>query len=101
MKAKLAADTELRTGNDKRRLKYTIIRPGGLTEEPGTGKVSAGKVHLGSPISREDVAQVVVECLQMDGTIGLAFDVLGGETPIHEAVRKVAEAKVDTFEGYY
>jgi len=101
MKAKLAADTDLRTGNDKRKLRYTIVRPGSLTEEPGTGKVSAGKVHLGSPISREDVAQVVVECLQTDGTIGLAFDFVGGDTLIHEAVTKIAEEKEDTFEGYY
>lgn len=101
MKAKLDADTELVAGNEKRKLKYTIVRPGQLTEEPGVGIVNAGKVHLGNPISREDVAQTVIECIKNDGTIGMAFDVVGGDVPVQKAVVEVVSKKQDTFEGYH
>ncbi|KAL9092824.1 MAG: hypothetical protein Q9165_004242 [Trypethelium subeluteriae] len=101
MEAKLRADRNLRTQNGHRELKYTIVRPGGLSNEPGTGKVAAGKVGLGTMVSREDVATVVVECIKNDGTIGLAFDVVGGETPIQQAVKEVVDSHVDTFEGQY
>lgn len=101
MRAKFAADRDLVTGNARRGLEYTIVRPGGLTLEKGTGKVSAGKVHSKATVSREDVAEVVVRCIEESGTVGLAFDVVGGETPISEAVAKVAEDKINTFEGFY
>jgi nucleoside-diphosphate-sugar epimerase len=108
MKAKLAADAELVRGNETRRLRYTIVRPGGLTTEPGAGRVQAGKVGIVESISREDVARTVAAVLNNDKTIGLAFDVVGpgeGEAkqglPIEEAVEKVASERDDTFEGYY
>lgn len=101
MRAKLVADTELRTGNAKRGLQYTIVRPGGLSEEKGKGTVAAGMVHLGTSVSREDVAAVVVACIEDEKTIGLAFDVVGGDIGVVEAVRKVGEERIDTFEGFY
>lgn len=101
LKAKFKADKELRTGNDKRGLEYTMIRPGGLSNEPGTEIVSAGKVHLGQMVTREDIARVVVASINNPQTIGLAFDVVGGQTPIIDAVNDVGANKVDTFEGYY
>lgn len=99
--AKLQADRALRTGNDKRGLAYTMVRPGGLSNEPGDGRVAAGKVHLGKMVKREDLAGVVVACIGNDDTIGLAFDVVGGEDVISEAVQEVGKHKTDTFEGYY
>ncbi|KAE9989657.1 hypothetical protein EG327_002420 [Venturia inaequalis] len=101
MKAKLDADTELVRGNEKRKLKYTIVRPGQLTEDDGKGTVIAGKIHLGAPIAREDVARTVVECIKNDGTIGLAFDVVGGDEDVRKAVEGVVSGKQDTFEGYH
>ena len=99
MAAKFEADRNLVEENGRRGLEYTIVRPGGLSNEPATGKIEAGKVHLSSMISREDVAAVVVKCLTEDGTKGLAFDCVGGETPVDEAVEKVARERVDTFTG--
>ena len=65
-------------------LDYTIVRPGRLTDDPGTGKVS---VDGGSAsIARDDVALVLAEVLRADNTIGKAFDLLGGETPVAEAI---------------
>ena len=66
-------------------LDYTIVRPGGLTDDPGTGKVSVNGGGSGS-ISRDDVALVLAEVLRADNTIGKAFDLLGGETPVAEAL---------------
>ena len=68
-------------------LDYTIIRPGGLTDDPGTGNVQiAERVEYGS-VTRDDVAAVIAECLVADNTIGKAFDLLNDGTPISEAVR--------------
>lgn len=101
LEAKFKADKELRTGNDKRGLEYTMIRPGGLSNEPGVEIVNAGKVHLGQMVTREDVARVVVASINNSTTIGLAFDVVGGQDPIVDAVSEVGTNQVDTFEGYY
>ncbi|KAK5166718.1 uncharacterized protein LTR77_008262 [Saxophila tyrrhenica] len=101
MESKLAADRSLVTENGRRGLDYTIVRPTGLSEEKGVGKVAAGKVHLSLVISREDVAAVVVECMKQEATIGMAIDCVGGETPIAEAVAEAAKNKLDAFEGRY
>lgn len=101
MEAKLAADRDLREGNAERGLQYTIVKPGGLNMEESKGTVAAGRVGLTTTVSREDVAKVVIECMKQPKTIGLAFDVVGGDTPIAEAVQKVAEERIDTFEGMY
>jgi uncharacterized protein YbjT (DUF2867 family) len=66
-------------------LDYTIVRPGRLTDDPGTGKVSVDGGGSGS-VTRDDVALVLAEVLRADNTIGKAFDLLGGETPVAEAI---------------
>jgi uncharacterized protein YbjT (DUF2867 family) len=66
-------------------LDYTIIRPGRLTDDPGTGKVTLDGGGSGS-VPRDDVALVLAEALTADNTIGKAFDLLGGETPVAEAL---------------
>lgn len=101
LEAKFKADKELRTGNDKRGLEYTMIRPGGLSNEPGVEIVNAGKVHLGQMVTRADVASVVLACISEPTTIGLAFDVVGGQDPVLDAVKAVGANRTDTFEGYY
>jgi len=99
--AKLAADRDLVTQNDRRKLDYTIVRPGSLNTDEGSGKIAAGKVHLGKSIPREDVAQVILHCIKTPSTVGLAFDIVGGETPITQAVDEVGSQRVDTFEGRF
>jgi nucleoside-diphosphate-sugar epimerase len=106
MKAKLAADTALVTGNDRRKLEYTIVRPSGLSDDPGTGMIAAGKVGVARTIKREDVASTVMACIDNEKTVGLAFDVVGGDDkedalPVEEAIRKVADGHIDTFDGFY
>jgi uncharacterized protein YbjT (DUF2867 family) len=68
-------------------LDYTIVRPGGLTDEPGTGRVEiAERLERRGSVSRDDVAAVIAEVLRADNTIGKGFDLLGGDRPIREAV---------------
>ncbi|MEH7587614.1 SDR family oxidoreductase [Priestia megaterium] len=70
-------------------LTYTIIRPGGLLNDPGTGRVDAGENKERGSIPREDVARVVVETLSEDHTFGRSFDLVSGDTPITEAIQSI------------
>ncbi len=68
-------------------LEWTIVCPGGLTDEAATGRVSVGLEQHGSGrTSRENLAAVLVACLDEPATIGRDFSLLDGETPIHEAL---------------
>ena len=81
--AKAEADAELiQSGLD-----YTIVRPGGLTDDPGTGSIDAAE-DLGryGQIPRDDVAATLLACLDEPATIRKAFDLLAGETPIADAL---------------
>src|SRR5690625_7692331 len=49
-------------------LEYTIVRPGGLTNTPSTGKISAGEDVKRGPISRSDVADVIISVLKNPNT---------------------------------
>jgi uncharacterized protein YbjT (DUF2867 family) len=69
-------------------LDYTIVRPGSLTDDPGTGLVTATTSMGGrGPVPRDDVAATLFAALQIDSTIGKTFELFGGETPIEEALR--------------
>ena len=70
-------------------LNYTIIRPGGLKNEPGTGKVSVGTDLKPGSIPREDVARVIVASLQEEKTYRMAFDLIAGEHPVEDALGKL------------
>lgn len=82
LRAKAEADEALRASG----LEYTIVRPGGLTDEPGTGLVRVGERLERGEVSRADVAAVLLACLDSRHTIDRSFDLLGGETPVAEAV---------------
>ncbi|KMY52709.1 sugar epimerase [Bacillus sp. FJAT-27231] len=68
-------------------LTYTIIRPGGLLNEKGTGKVTAAENLDRSSIPREDVAETVVASLNEGHTFNRSFDLVSGEEPISEALK--------------
>lgn len=85
--AKAEADEYLRESP----LEHTIVRPGELTNEPGTGEIRVGSdLELGSgDIPREDVAAVLVAALERDALIGETFELLSGEVPIERALERV------------
>jgi uncharacterized protein YbjT (DUF2867 family) len=82
--AKAEADEALRESG----LDWTIVRPGSLTDAPGTGRVDVSTA-LGrrGPILRDDVALVLLECLEAPNTIRLTFELFEGDVPAREAVR--------------
>jgi uncharacterized protein YbjT (DUF2867 family) len=82
LRAKAAADEALRASG----LDYTIVRPGGLTDEPGTGLVAIAERLDRGQIPRADVAAVFVACLDTPSTIGQSFDLTSGDTPIADAL---------------
>jgi uncharacterized protein YbjT (DUF2867 family) len=68
-------------------LGYTIVRPGGLTDDPGTGLVMVGTELERGEIPREDVAATLLAVLETPSAIGKTFELVSGDTPIEEAVR--------------
>ncbi|KKW66662.1 NAD-dependent dehydratase [Mycolicibacterium elephantis] len=86
LRAKGAADDNVRARTN---LDTTVVRPGLLTDDPGTGTVTIAE-HTGrGSIPREDVAAVLLAVLDTPGTTCRTFEVISGDTPIREAVRQV------------
>ena len=85
LQAKLRAEDEIlpRTGLDT-----TIVRPGRLTDDPGTGRVTLGHGIERGDIPRDDVAAVLAEILRA-GKTNDVVEVVSGPTPIEEAVARL------------
>lgn len=86
LRAKAEADSALRESG----LDFTIVRPGRLTDEPGTGLVTLGERLPPGSISRDDVAAILAAVLRTPETIGTTFDAVAGETPIAEALASIS-----------
>lgn len=71
-------------------LGWTVIRPGGLTNDVGTGQVQVGQQMQGGTVSRADLAAVAVGCLDLPATARRSFDLVSGSTPIETALDGVA-----------
>lgn len=81
--AKMEADRWLQASG----LAWTIVRPGRLTDDPGTGRIRAAR-HLDDygEVPREDVAAAMAASLEVDATRGRIFEMLSGDTPVREAL---------------
>ena len=88
LEAKGAADDALRASG----LAFTIVRPGLLTDEPGTGLVAAAPQLPSGAIPRDDVAATLLAALDLPATAGLTFDLVSGDTPVTEALAALAAA---------
>ncbi|AGZ45021.1 SDR family oxidoreductase [Actinoplanes friuliensis] len=86
LQAKAEADEYVQASG----LDYTIVRPGSLTDDPGTGlvKVSTTFGNRG-PVARDDVAAVLAATLATPATIGKTFELFTGDTPVAEALFKL------------
>ena len=83
LRAKGAADDDVR---GRKALDATIVRPGLLTNDPGTGRVTIAENTGRASIPREDVAAVLLAVLDTPGTVGQTFEVIGGDALIAEAL---------------
>lgn len=83
--AKAAADDHLRQTS----LDWTILSPGSLTLDPGTGRIAVGEELQGGKVSRDDVAAVAAAALADDSTIRKTIPFVGGDTPLDEALAQL------------
>ncbi|MEJ2288207.1 MAG: SDR family oxidoreductase [Deinococcales bacterium] len=75
-------------------LAWTIVRPGGLTDDPPTGRVRiAPSLGSGGTVPRADVARVAVAALRLGLAERQAFDLLAGDTPVDEALQGLASSQ--------
>ncbi|OLZ59831.1 NAD(P)H-binding protein [Amycolatopsis keratiniphila] len=81
LKAKKAAEDDLRA----RDLDWTILRPGQLTNDEGTGKVLIAESTGRGPIPRQDVAAILVALLDNPSTAGRVLEAISGDTAISQA----------------
>ncbi|MGF1661790.1 MAG: NAD(P)H-binding protein [Kineosporiaceae bacterium] len=86
LRAKGMADDAVRASDRA----WTVVRPGGLTDAPGTGRVAVGPALPRGSVTRDDVAVVLVEVLDEPGTAGVTVDVTEGTTPVTVAFRGLA-----------
>ena len=82
LRAKAASETTLRESD----LDWTILRPGRLTDKPGTGMVRLARTVPRGSVSRDDVAAVLIALLDEPRAIGQTLEVVGGDVPVAEAV---------------
>lgn len=69
-------------------LAWTIIEPGELTDDAGTGKVALSEAALtNGPVTRADVAAVVAAVLAEPKSAGHTFQLTNGPTPIATALK--------------
>lgn len=82
--AKAKADEHLRATN----LDWTILGPSKLTDGPGSGSINvAGRDEGSGEASRANVARVIAESLEANGTVGRTIEFHDGGTPISDALR--------------
>jgi nucleoside-diphosphate-sugar epimerase len=82
LRAKWAAEEGVRA---RPAVDMTVVRPGRLTDEPGTGRVTLGRHVAEGVVSRDDVAALLVALLDQPRP-GAVLEVVSGTTPIDEAV---------------
>ncbi|MEV5461092.1 NAD(P)H-binding protein [Streptomyces cellulosae] len=87
LRAKGEADAYVRSLDA---LDWTILRPGQLTDEPGTGLVRLEARTGRGSIPRDDVAAVLAELVDTPATAGLTLELISGSVPVSVAVRSVA-----------
>lgn len=81
--AKAAADEYLRRSG----LDWTIVAPGRLTDDPGTGRIDLTADAPRDDVPRDDVALVLDAVLELPETVGHILEFVSGDTPIEQALR--------------
>ncbi|WP_282694336.1 SDR family oxidoreductase [Streptomyces sp. CC208A] len=87
LRAKGAADDDIRSRTG---LEWTVLRPGMLTDDAGTGLVRLEARTGRGPVPRDDVAAVLAELVDTPGAAGLTLELVSGSTPVTVAAKDVA-----------
>ena len=85
LRAKAGADEKARDSDRD----WTIIRPGRLTDAPGTGRVRIDSAPFRGQIPRDDVAAVVVRLLHDPRAVRRILYVNGGDESIGQALEDI------------
>ncbi|RDI67779.1 SDR family oxidoreductase [Nocardia pseudobrasiliensis] len=84
--AKTQAEDDLRA----RPLSWTILRPGRLTDDHPTNRISlTNPPGPAGAIPRSDVATTLAAILHADNTIGKTLELITGDTPITTAIEAI------------
>lgn len=84
IRAKKEAEDDLRARDG---LDWLILRPGRLTDAPGTGAVRLAAPYVGhEEVTRDDVAAVIAALLRAPDVRRRVLELIGGDTPVDEAV---------------
>jgi nucleoside-diphosphate-sugar epimerase len=87
LRAKAAADDAVHAHDD---LDWTVLRPGSLTDAPGTGRVNLAPSTGRGSVPRDDVAAVLLALLDTPATAGRTLELISGTADVSEAVRQAA-----------
>lgn len=71
-------------------LDWVILRPGTLTDAPGTGRVRAGLAIPYGDVPRDDVAAALVELVERPAVRHVIVELTAGDTPVGEALQALA-----------
>ncbi|MER7892793.1 NAD(P)H-binding protein [Micromonospora sp. NPDC094482] len=82
LRAKKAAEDDV-TARD---LDWTVLRPGRLTDEQPTGRITLARHAPRGAVTRADVAQVLLALLDRPDSAGRILELVGGNTPLGEAL---------------
>jgi uncharacterized protein YbjT (DUF2867 family) len=74
-------------------LDWTVLRPGALTNDPGTGVVQLAESTGRGAVTRDDVAAVLAELLETPATAGLTLELIGGTVPVADATKAAARGR--------
>src|SRR5271156_3621613 len=88
VRAKAEADAALAASDRE----WTIVRPGGLTDKPGTGNVRIDADPFSGSVPRDDVARVIAGLLADHRSIRRVLYVNSGERPIEQALDVVLDS---------
>lgn len=84
VEAKRDADAHLRDSG----LAWTVLRPGGLTDDPATGRVALGPDLGRGEVTRGDVAAVIAAVVDDDRTVGRQWNLVAGDLDVAGAVEQ-------------
>ena len=65
---------------------WTVVRPGMLTDDPGTGRVRIQEEPIRAEVTRDDVAAVLAAVVDESRAVSKVLYVVGGDDPVEDAL---------------